>query len=366
MKYFELKLYNYAGVFKKQINPRNITSQITFSENINGGQWSLDLTIRDLSSEYEMTDIIEVREVEKGSVKTETFWDDNNIWNDSNTWNEGTSNVFPTYTGIIERIAVQEKRDGELLNIKCLWIGTALYDIYYKDGTDKTFTKNATSDVIIADIIDYFNSQYGTLTATQNLWTSLYYYDTLPTAPTISRNFENIRCFDAITQVCEEIGYYFFIEPTGKVNFAETGENKLLTFNREIIEINYEEKKDDMVNRYFLQRSGNTEKTYENASSLSTYNIKEEFQVQTDIQNETTQDIVWNKKVEEFWEPRANTSVLIKAQNTPFIYPWMTITTQNTKRVIQEQKITKIQKNLDFWTLSIWDFTSFGKTISEK
>jgi hypothetical protein len=42
------------------------------------------------------------------------------------------------------------------------------------------------------------------------------------------------------------------------------------------------------------------------------------------------------------------------------------ITTLNTKNQIIEKQITKIQKNRDFWILSIWDFTSFGKTIVKR
>lgn len=366
MKYFELKLYDNAGVFKKQINPRNIISQITFPENINWGQGNLDITIRDIASDYSVTDIIEVREVEKWSNITVYTWQDAQNWDDSDIWKETDSNVFPTYTGIVERISVQEKRSWEVITVKCLWIATVLNDILYKDGTSLSFNKNTTADVIIADIIDYFNSQYWTLSDTQNIWNNLFYYDDLPTAPNIDRNFENINCFNAISSICEEIGYYFFIEPTWEIHFQEIWENKLLTFNREIIEINYEEKKDEMVNRYFLEREWGNQETYENASSISTYKPKEKYESIWDINNLATQDIVWEKKVEEFWEPRANTSVLIKAQKTSFLYPWMTITTQNTRRVIQEQKITKIQKNLDFWTLYIWDFTSFGKTILKK
>jgi hypothetical protein len=38
MKSFELKLYSRDGIFKKQINPKTISSDISFSEELNGGQ----------------------------------------------------------------------------------------------------------------------------------------------------------------------------------------------------------------------------------------------------------------------------------------------------------------------------------------
>jgi hypothetical protein len=34
MKSFEVKLYSKNGTFKKTINPRNITSEISFSEDL--------------------------------------------------------------------------------------------------------------------------------------------------------------------------------------------------------------------------------------------------------------------------------------------------------------------------------------------
>lgn len=111
MKYFEVKLYDASGNFKKQMNPRNITSQITFSENINGTQGNLNISIKDDSDDYSVTDIIEVREVKKGSSKTIYTWIDSMIWNDGGIWDEEDTNIFETYTGIIERITIDEKAE---------------------------------------------------------------------------------------------------------------------------------------------------------------------------------------------------------------------------------------------------------------
>jgi hypothetical protein len=44
-KYYEVKLYDWEGNFKKQISSKNITSDIFFSENINGTQGDLTLDI---------------------------------------------------------------------------------------------------------------------------------------------------------------------------------------------------------------------------------------------------------------------------------------------------------------------------------
>ena len=38
MKSYEIKIYSRVGKFKKSINPRDILSEISFSEDLNGGQ----------------------------------------------------------------------------------------------------------------------------------------------------------------------------------------------------------------------------------------------------------------------------------------------------------------------------------------
>lgn len=45
MKSYEIKTYTRLGVFKKQINPKNIVSDISFSEEQNGGQSNMTLSV---------------------------------------------------------------------------------------------------------------------------------------------------------------------------------------------------------------------------------------------------------------------------------------------------------------------------------
>lgn len=346
MKYFEVKLYDASGNFKKQMNPRNITSQITFSENINGTQGNLNISIKDDSDDYSVTDIIEVREIVK--------WE---------TW------VNETYTGIIERTTIDERTEWELIILDCFWIGTALNDIYYQNGSLKHEVTDTPWNIAI-DIIDSFNSIYGSLVGeTQNLWTSLFWYDAGSidvTWTSLHFEFDKINCFKALQRLCEDTGFYFFIEPSWKVVFQKTTTPKILTFRREIISIQRKIKKDELVNKYYLERSGGTYNTYQDTTSQTNYKIKELYEAKTEIKNSTTQDEVGDEKILEYKNPRQETQINILAQKTPFLFPWMSITTQNTKNRLENVQVTKIQKNLDTWTLYIWDFTSFWKSISKK
>lgn len=346
MKYFEVKLYDASGNFKKQLNARNITSSLSFSENIDGTQGNLNISIKDVSENYSVTDIVEVREIVK--------WE---------SW------VHPTYTGIIERVFIEEKKEGEFLILECFWIWTALNDIYYQNGSLKHEVTDTPWNIAI-DIIDSFNSVYGSLAwETQNLWSSLFWYDVDSIDVSWSSlhfEFDKVTCFSAMQRLCNDTGFHFFIEPTGKVNFKKTTTPKILTFKREIISIQRKLKKDEMVNKYYLEASSGSYSTYQNITAQWVYKTKELFESKTEIKGTSTQDEVWNQKITDYKDPRQETQILIKAQSSVYLYPWMSITTQNTKNRIENAQITKIQKNLDTWTLYLWDFTSFWKSISQK
>ena len=371
-KFYEIKLYDFAWNFKKQVNTQRLSSDIIYSENINGVQGNLVLEISWESSDYSVSDIIEVREINLDLKKT--FFLNLDLTNINSFYTMPnnsffTGGVFPTYTGIIERINSKEYQFTEKITLDVFWIWTALNDIIYKNGTTKKFTKNDTLWNIAIDIIDYFNWQYGAITETQNLWTSLLWYDDIDISwDSVNIEFENENCYEALSKLTKDTDFYFFIDATGKVTFKQTGENKILTFEREIINIEKKAKKDDMVNKYYLARAWGSwsEEIYENTSSQNTYNLKEKYESRTDIQNNTTQDLIWDTRVADFWAPRIETFVKIKPQISNTIYPWMTITTQNTRNPITNTQITKIDKRRDEWTLYLWDFTSFGKVILQR
>lgn len=155
MKSYELKLYSRLGVFKKQINPQDVSSEIAFQEELDGGQGDLTLKVVGSQSDYVVSDIIEIREV-----------------------NDDSPTVSQTYTGIIEEIETTEYEYTTLLDIKLLGVFTALNDVLFKSGGSRTFSKTGTAGAIISDIVASFNSDYGAMFGdTQNIQIFIRYWD---------------------------------------------------------------------------------------------------------------------------------------------------------------------------------------------
>lgn len=363
-KYFEIKLYDFAWNFRKQIT--KTSSEISFSENINWVQGQLNLEVFWEPEDFYSTDIVEIRETYEGQWFRNYYWDDSKFWDDSDFWKEKDIYVFPIYTWIIETVWFVEYENYSKIDLRILWVWTALNDIIYKNWTEKKFTKTWTAWEIAKDIIDYFNSQYWSLTETQNLWDTMFFYSTESIDilwDDISVEFDNLDCFRSLDKLTEDTGFYFFIQPTGLVNFRKTKAPKILTFKKEIVQIINRRKKDEMVNKLYITRDWEVEKVYTNTTSITDYNLKEKVETRSEIKDEATQDIIWAEKVNEFWEERLETEIEIKEQRNNFLYPWDFISTQNTKTQIINKRVEKIDKRTDIWTLYLWDYTSFWKTI---
>lgn len=342
MKYYEVKLYTQKWEFKKQINPINITNELVFSEELNWWQGNLNLELIWKSSDYICSDIVEIREIQKWVIKA-------------------------TYTWIIERIKIQEYKIAEWVTLELYGLHTLLNDIIYKDWSNKKFTKNWTAGEIVKDIIDYFNSQYSALFwDTQNLGTNIFNTTWIDeTWTNISIEFDNMNCLRALLLVSENSWFNFYINQNWLVNFKtkENQTHKFLTFEREIISINRTLQKDDMVNKYYLRRAWDVEKVYQNNDSIDLFNLKELSESQIDIQNEPTQDIIWNEKINNFAFERDETSLTIKEVD---LEPWYLISTLNTNNQLVNKQIVKIDKRKDNLVIYLEEFKSFWKVLFDK
>lgn len=70
--------------------------------------------------------------------------------------------------------------------------------------------------------------------------------------------FDNDDCLSAIAKATKDTGFRFFIGADGKCVLLKEADfiRKNLTFDREINKISKTFKKDDMVNRLYLERAG--------------------------------------------------------------------------------------------------------------
>lgn len=348
MKTYEYKLYDGFGNLKMQINPLNIISKLSFTEELNWGQWNLNIEIKADETDFVCSDIIEIREVD-----------------------EDNKTPSPTYTGVIEEMEITEYKTTQVIKISLLGIFTVLNDAEYKQGGLRSFTATWTPWTIVKAIIDSFNLDYWTLTGgdTQNLTTNVIRYTGGSidiTGTSISKVFANVDCLSAIKSVLEDTGFDFYIWADGvcyvtqRVNQPEI----VLTFDRQIIKINRKLHKREMVNTYHLSRNGWSEQTYTDAGSVAVFHIKESTESDTSINDLATQNLNWNQKLNDYAYERTEISLEVKVESNSTIAPWKMITTQNTLQQIQQQQITKITKNQTSWTVYMGDFTSFWKTIT--
>jgi len=97
----QVRQYNGKWKFIRQINSKNIYSKIEFQEELDWWQWDLTLRLLWDYNDYNVCDIIEIKNDEYGDM----------------------------YTWIIENIKVIEYETKTLLELKLYWIFTILNDI---------------------------------------------------------------------------------------------------------------------------------------------------------------------------------------------------------------------------------------------
>ena len=350
MKSFEIKVYSRIWTFKKTINPKDITSEINFSEDLEWGQWDLLLSFRGDFWTYLSTDIVEIREVD-----------------------EENKDISRTYTGIIEEISVDEYEKYSVVNLQLLWVFTALNDKIFKSGANRKFTVSATPWNLVKQIIDSFNTDYWTLSwgNTQNLsWNIIRYTASSIDLTWTAANYEfdNDSCLDAIKKALEDKWFSFFIWSDGICYVQQdSGQSTVsLTMGRQVIKVNRKIHKREMVNKLYHERALSNEQTYSDPSSVALFWVIEKKEVDSDIQDATTQNTVGAKKIQDYAYERNEISILIKPQKTSSIVPWMILTINNLKTTLAWKKITKISKQKDSWTLYVGDFISFWNSVLKK
>lgn len=350
MKSFEVKLYSRVWLFKKTINPRNIVSEINFSEELNWWQSDMNLEVIWDFWDFLSTDIIEIREVDE----------ENKV-------------ISPTYTWVIEEISLKEYVDWDTISLQVLWLATVLNDNTYKTWGNRVFTSNLTVWNLVKSIIDSFNADYWTLSwwNTQNLDTNLIRYTVSSIDVSwslVNISFDNDSCFDAIKKAIENTDFSFWIWADWICYLQkDTWQTWVsLTLWRQVLLVDRKIHKRDLTNYLYHERAWSNEQTYTDPVSISLFWKKEKKIVDSEIQDATTQNIKWNKYIEDYAYERNEIQVTIKPQKSDSIVPWNMLSINNVKVPILNKKITKISKSKDSWTISLWDFISFWNTVLKK
>lgn len=346
MKTYEIKTYSFDWHFKKTINPKNLNSIIDFQEELNGGQWNINLVFRWDLNDFMCSDIVEIREK-----------------------NDRESSIIKTYTGIIEEIGVKEYEKHDELDISILWVFTVLNDTIYKSAGNRTVNITATPGAIVKSIIDSFNADYGNLYwDNKNLWATMISYtvDSIDVSWTAAaRTFTNANCLSAIKTALEDTWFDFFIGADGICTVKKKTDqiDMFLTYWRELLLVQRDITKKDMANKLYFERNGGNVQVYQDAPSISIYGMKEKFESDTTITDLTTQNTVWAQKILEYTPEKNVVTFVLKPQNADFMYPGAKVTTRNTRNRITQWQVTKIEKNFWSWKVYLGNFVSFWKTV---
>lgn len=350
MKSYEVKVYSRTWTYKSTINPRNLVSDINFSEDLNGWQSDLNLEIIWDFNDFLCTDIVEIREVDE----------ENKI-------------ISPTYTWIVEEISVKEFEGWSTVILQLLWLFTVLNDNLFKFASNREFTLNMTPWNTIKAIIDSFNLDYWVLSGwdTQNLSTNIIKYTAWSidiTWTAVNMNFDNDNCLDSIQKILDNTWFSFYIwaDWVCYVQKDENQDKKYLTLWRQVIEVDRKIHKRDLTNYLYHERTWNNEQTYTDPVSIALFGKKEKKEINSDIQDATSQNVVWNKYIQDFAYERNEISIVVKPQKSSSIVPWNLLTINNIKIPLVEKKITKISKQKDSWIIYVWDFISFWETVLNK
>lgn len=339
MKNFEIKLYSKDWVLKMPIT--TWTGDIVYSEELNGGQSDLSLQVVGSGLNISCTDIVEIQEVSDTQFVPS-----------------------PTYSGIIEEIIETEYETTSTLTLRILWVHTAFSDILYRNWTNREFTKTGTAGAIITDIINSFNSQYGTLAETNNLGVNLIWLGNIDmTGTSLSISFANESCLSAIGKVMKDSWFNWFVWADWLFHLFENLPEKTYTLGNEILFINKKVHKKDMINSLYLKSSIMPEQYYNDSTAITTYGLKEKYLNEDGIESLATQNQKWAQRVADYKDPRLEVSIIMKEQDAQSLIPGTMMNIQNSTLLVNSriEKITKWRN----WTVYVWDYSSFWKVFQK-
>ena len=308
---YDIKTYNKDGTFKTTINPNCVMNDISFTENVNGGQGQLllNLALSFADNSFQWWDLIKVI-----------------LFNDR--YKQGKQ----IYFGYISQITRKYDANKWYIQLTCLWIASLLNKIIFSGSYAWTITS------VLTQIINKFNSNYSGLITIEQI-------DDYPES--VSVEFDNIiTCKKAIDMLSETANYYRFVDSEWKFFFREkmTQTNHIVA-NQDSVEtmsLNYSF--ENIVNKLYLERSWGTLATYEDATSQNNYWIKEAYEVETTIANQSTQDEFGNNYIAQNKDPKNASSVVINNKyDIESIVPWDTISVVNTEYSVKNLLIEKIQ-----------------------
>ncbi len=317
-------------IFKRTLSNKKISSQIRFSNEMNIWFWNLSFAY----NESDTTHIVN--------------WDMIEVWKDWNIiyWWKVTNKVV-----MIDNWGVKQ-------NIECKWYQTILNNFYYKNAWNTTFTKTDDAKNIITDIItqwneelDYFSTDFTNLDL---VWSN------------VSIEFQNDKLYTALRKVMWLTIYYLSMRANKKIYFKpiSTTPDHNLTLWNDIKSINIEYNSDDIVNDITYNYDW---WTLSDTDAQSKYDFWSNRLIQEDLQVQNSATA--QKWIDNIFMNKAITKDTIRVDvNNNYdvftIYPWQTISINNSPIEIKSKVVRRIDYNDDWCVLYLNTKDTIEKALS--
>jgi len=338
-KNYQIKVYWVDGVFKRTISPSIIMNTIVFDSQINGWQWqlSLNLNVTIDNDWFEIGDLVKVY-----------CYDDQHI-----DWRI-------VYFGSISRISRQFTKQGEYIQLICIWLFAFMSRIFYKDATDYVFNKTQDPWQTIIDMITYFKTIYPWIDfSTSEI--SLFWSN-------ISLDFNYTKCNDVLKNIqAITSNFYFYIWSDLSVQYKDSSVNPTnhrLKIANQIDEIKIEENIEASTNSVFIEYWTTTEWPFEDSASKTKYWLiqkRASFPLVVDTAGATT---AWNKYIVENKDEKKQITITINSKyDIESIKPWHTLTILNTDYTFDKLQVQKIKYTPDSIVVNVNRYETFAQSV---
>ena len=339
LKRFQIKNYSKSNVLKQTISPALIMNDLSFTQTINWWQGELSIKLKLLFSDSTF--------IEWDLIKVSEFDDNNKLGRQIYYW----------FVSKVQRI---QDTSQQYIELTCLGSFALLNNIIFNNSG---FLPSYTADpaTIIKAIIDYFNTKY--------TWSLLSYsggnIDNYGSSVKISFDYTN--CFDAISNVQKLTPtYYFFIDANWQVRYKlkPTSSSYTLTNQKDVESITVEEDFENVVNKYYLEWSWLAMNTYQDATSQTTYGVKEKYEKKTDISDAGTQNTAWNLFITQNKDPKKMVSISVNNKyDIETLQPWKSIKVVNFDYSINNLQILQTTYDIDKVSLTLEKLVTFSQQV---
>ncbi len=316
----QVKLYSFSGVLIDTISPKIVMGNISWSSQINGGQWEVRVKLNLPMHTPIDADILKI-------YTTNTYHPTGEL----------------VYTWVITKIW-REIWQSEYIEITALGLATILSFKLNANGTKTWSLSN-----IISETIDAINTSYPFFTKIIDPLTTVGNFD-----------FQNRTLLDVVNTI-KETGWSWTIDGKGNFIWKNKINQKMhsLTLWKNIERISIVDNTEQVKNKAYIQWNSGTQMV-QDSTSISEFWLREYYESKSDITSSEYATTYGNSKLS--WLSRTLT-LSIYDYDIYSILPWHRITVRNTPISIQNLQIYKVSYGNDKATLEVEKIDSISDAL---